>query len=299
MHINKTDMARLETKYRKALKNMMALPDCVTSPLVYLTIGVLPATAQRDLEILGLLGQLAMCDGANQNVRQIIAHNLVFFDDKCAGWSGLVRKTAHEYGLPDPLQYLENPWRPDRWRSHCRKVISDQWDKNLRAEAAPKPSCQFVDLESLSTSTPMRIWQQAGLSSAAATEATVVCWMYCGIYFTREFMHNMKKVKSPSCACDNRISENLPHFLLRCQLYDGIRQQYIPKYIEMNRNIIDLVDNEKLLMISILDPLSSKLPTDVISNWSSVNDVYDLSRKFCYRMHKKREKIYKELDKIT
>ena len=297
MHVNKTDMAKMEIKYRKVLKNMMALPECVASPLVYLSIGVLPATAQRDLEILGLLGQLAMCDDSNQYVRKIMAHNLAFFDDKFAGWSGLVRRTTQEYGLPDPLQYLDNPWRPDRWRSHCRQVISGKWDRTLREEAAPKISCQFVDLDSMTTSTPMRIWQQAGLNSAASTEATVVSWMYCGVYFTREFMFEMKKVKSPKCACDNETSENLSHFILHCQLYETIRNQYIPKYVEMNRNIMQLIDDEKMLLISIFDPLSTKLPNTITRNWSSVTGVYNLSRKFCYRMHKKREKVYEELDK--
>ena len=116
------------------------------------------------------------------------------------------KRTAQEYGLPDPLQYLEKPWRPDRWRSHCRQIISEKWDKTLREEAAPKTSCQFTDLDSMSTSTPMRIWQQAGLSSADSTEATVVCWMYCGVYFTKEFLFEMRKIKSPKCACDNETS---------------------------------------------------------------------------------------------
>ena len=69
MHLNTTDMNKLEMKYRHTLKHMLSLPDCVSSPLVYRTIGILPATAQRDLEILGLLGQLGMCDQGDQYVR--------------------------------------------------------------------------------------------------------------------------------------------------------------------------------------------------------------------------------------
>ena len=93
------------------------------SALVYLTMGVLPATAQRDVEILGLLGQLALCDEEEQNIRIIVQHNLAFFDDKFGGWSGRVRNTAAVYGLPDPLQYMSHPWRSDRWRSHSREVV--------------------------------------------------------------------------------------------------------------------------------------------------------------------------------
>ena len=88
MHLNATDLVALECKYRKVLKHMMSMPDCVSTPMVYLTIGILPATAQRDLEIMGLLGQLGLCDEENQNVRRSVVSNLAFFDDKFAGWSG-------------------------------------------------------------------------------------------------------------------------------------------------------------------------------------------------------------------
>ena len=142
----------------------------------------------------------------------------------------------------------------------------------------------------------MRIWQQAGLDSNSVREATPVSWMYCGVYFTREFMYKMKKVKSPACACGTGTTENLPHFLFHCVLYSSIREQYLPEYFTMNKNIVSICDDEHLLIISILDPLSSKLPEIVTTNWNSVREVYQLSRKFIYRMHLKREKIYKEMD---
>jgi hypothetical protein len=142
----------------------------------------------------------------------------------------------------------------------------------------------------------MRIWQQAGLNSNSVKEATPVSWMYCGTFFTRELLKKMKKVKSSACACDSEISENLPHFILHCNLYDSIRQQYIPQYVKLNTNVLSICDDQHLVLISILDPLSSKLPDHITKNWSSVSAVYELSRKFIYRMHLKREKIYKEIE---
>ena len=70
----------------------------------------------------------------------------------------------------------------------------------------------------------------------------------------------MKRIKTPRCACDPFVCETLPHFLLHCQLYDDIRHQYIPKYIELNKKIPEIFDSEDLLITSILDPLSCKLP---------------------------------------
>ena len=62
MGINEGDLEKIETKYRRVLECMLSLPDCTSSSAVYLSIWVLPTTAERDIEILGLLGQLALCD---------------------------------------------------------------------------------------------------------------------------------------------------------------------------------------------------------------------------------------------
>ena len=123
MPLNTVDLDRIEVKYRKVLKCMLSLPDCTSSVAVYLSIGVLPATAQRDIEILGLLGQLAMCDQETQQVRAVIEHTLTFYGADFPGWSGLVRRTCLKYGLPDPLPYLQHPWRADRWRAHCKRIV--------------------------------------------------------------------------------------------------------------------------------------------------------------------------------
>ena len=100
------------------------------------------------------------------------------------------------------------------------------------------------------------------------------------------------------CACNKEISENVSHFILHCTLYDNIRQQYLPKLLLNNTKISEIINDENLLIISILDPLSSKLPDELTANWSSVSAAYEVARKFCHRMHLKREKIYKELDNI-
>ena len=66
-------------------------------------MGVLPAVAERDIEILGLLGQLAQCPRDLQAVSDIIEDCLIKFDINFPGWSGLVRRTTVLYGLDDPM----------------------------------------------------------------------------------------------------------------------------------------------------------------------------------------------------
>ena len=297
MSINITDFERLETKYRKSLKCMMSLPDCTPSAAVYLCMGILPASAQRDVEILGLLGQLAMCDGEAQNIRDVMENTLTFYGINFSGWSGLARRTCLKYNLPDPLQYLQHPWRPDRWRAHCKQVVQTFWDRKLIGIVKDMPTLSYMDSDYVTTSVPMRLWQLAGLCSDSVRKATIVNWMVMGVYFTRELLFAMKKTMSSLClGCDENVNENLTHFLLYCSFYKDIRENFLPKFIEINLKISNIIEDERMIMLSILDPLHSELPVEISRNWQSSNKAYELSRSFCYNMHMKREKMYKEYD---
>ena len=182
----------------------------------------------------------------------------------------------------------------DRWRAHCKKVVEDYWDKEL-IQAAETTTLKYLDTDYASTRIPMRIWQMAGLCSDSVKQTTIVNWMLLGVYFTRELLHKMKKSKSAIClGCDDQNIENLNHLILHCSYYNDIREAYLPKFFSQNKNISKLLNNEDLIILSILDPLSSKLPESVVRNWLSPKQVYKFSRQFCYNLHRKREKLYSD-----
>ena len=113
----------------------------------------------------------------------------------------------------------------------------------------------------------MRIWQMAGLSSENVKQAAVVNWMILGVYFTQEFLHKMKKIKSPLClGCEGGEIENLNHIILHCGHYQTIREAYLPEHFAQNKCISEVLDVEENIILSILDPLSSKLPDTVVRN---------------------------------
>ena len=67
----------------------------------------------------------------------------------------------------------------------------------------------------------------------------------------------------------------------------------------MNPNILDVVENDKLKMIVILDPKSKLLPDLVAESWNqNISDVFKLTRRMLYNIHKRREKLYAVQDKI-
>jgi hypothetical protein len=52
-----------------------------------------------------------------------------------------------------------------------------------------------------------------------------------------------------------------------------------------------------MIMLTILDLVSSKLPEAVTKKWLSVKAVYCISREFCYNMHRKEKN--KDMEKVT
>ena len=68
LSLNKGDIDTMERNCRSILKKFMCMPENTPSAAVYLTIGVLPFEAQRVIEILGLLGQIAVCPSDQQSV---------------------------------------------------------------------------------------------------------------------------------------------------------------------------------------------------------------------------------------
>ena len=99
INLNKADIDNLERSYRKVIKHLLCLPDNTPSAAVYLTFGVLPFEAQRDLEVLGLLGQLSVCPEDLQNVKDGVPWPV---------------KSVRNMIYLTSLDIITNPWRPDR-----------------------------------------------------------------------------------------------------------------------------------------------------------------------------------------
>ena len=142
----------------------------------------------------------------------------------------------------------------------------------------------------------MLVWQMTGLCFDSVRQATVQHWMMVGVYFTRTFLLKMKKVKSALCFGCKLQNEDLSHLLLHCSYFTQIREKYLPQYILQNSRISEILNDEELIIQTILDPVSSNLPEIIRNNWVSVKTAYTLSRQFCYNLHQKREKLYSEIE---
>ena len=162
-------------------------------------MAVLPAAAERDIQILRLLGQLAICDRDQQAVSTSLENNLGEEDINFVGWSGLARRTTSLYGLLDPLELFQNPWASDRWSEFAKTAVIKYWMTLLQNSAASYTSLDMFDTSRLNLMSPHPIWTAAGSSPISVMKVTVVTWLLQNKYKTGGKLHKIRKTKSPEC----------------------------------------------------------------------------------------------------
>jgi hypothetical protein len=79
----------------------------------------------------------------------------------------------------------------------------------------------------------------------------------------------------------------------------GKHTYQVPQYLAQNKFISEILDIEDKILLSILDPLSSKLPDSVTKNWWSPHKVYKLFMQLCFDIHSKRKKVYDDAKKLS
>ena len=118
--------------------------------------------------------------------------------------------------------------------------------------------------------------------------------MQLGVFKTREKLFSMKLTKSDKClACSENQVETLFHLLIHCEFFRNIREEYLPRLAIVNSNLSSIITDEKKTLISIINPESSLLPSEARKH---SDEVFNISRSFCYDIYRKREKFYERIE---
>ena len=102
-------------------------------------------------------------------------------------------------------------------------------------------------------------------------------------------MNLSKRAECPGCP--EKRYETLEHIMFQCSYYQKIRETYLPEFLTMNCEVLNVLDSKTLKLLTILDPGSEKLPKDLRDSWSCLATAYKTSRNFCYDLHMKRKKL--------
>ena len=98
-------------------------------------------------------------------------------------------------------------------------------------------------------------------------------WFLLGVYHTNELLYKMGKFKISICSkC--QCGDSVTHIILHCQEFSQIRQTLVSGLSELNANIKKNLDNDKISIVTFLDPESPSLAREISEGWTDIPKVY-------------------------
>ena len=164
----------------RTLQKLMRLHDKTPRALVCFLAGSLPVTAilhQRQMSLFTMV-----CYMRNDPLFYHAQHTLIHSRVNKHSWFIHVRDICLRYGLPHPLNLLEDPPPKQKLKNMVKLKITEYWQKTLAQEVLSKPSlCHFSPhMHSLTRPHPM--WSAAGSSSFEINKCTILARLTSGRY---------------------------------------------------------------------------------------------------------------------
>ena len=268
--------------------------------------GSLPASALVHLKMLSLLGMIGRLGPSN--ILNRIGRHALLTAVNLHSWFIQVRRISAQYQLPDPLLVLQLPPTKAKWKSQCRSMVLDYWEKKYRGEALLLSSLVHFKPQFFSLSKTHNTFSTAG-SSYEVDRATVVARMLSGRYIT-DYRTRHWDSSNPTgsfrlCPHFNVGSTpaagDLAHQLLFCPGLAEARVRAVQLWtsqlsekLHLQPLIATIVSaHPDQILAFILDP--SSVPGVVhaaqVYGKGVYQDCHHLSRVWCYGNHKMRMKL--------
>ena len=231
------------------------------------------------------------------------AFTLSELSPSCKSWFFQVRDICMQYGLPPPLELLENPVPKEGFKNMVKLKVQDYWHSLLTSEIQTKPSLLYFRPSVCSLSRPHNLWTSSAGNPFECSKSTVLCRMMSGRYRTevlsRHWSENFEGFcRSPSC---HRVLGDLEHLLAECPALDHTRDRVFQMWLEKTSQCLPLnlfiqrllISPPNILVQFILEPRAFP---EVISLFQQFgqdleNLVAYLTRTFAFSIHREKSNV--------
>ena len=296
--LNKSEMSILHTNHKNVIQSLQKLhkktPECFSLFLG----GSLGATATTHLRQLALFGMICRLP---ENILNAIARDKLYSEpDSSSSWFVQIRHLCTQYSLPSPLFLLYNPPPKSSFKTLAKKRIVDYWQEHYRSEAHSLPSLKFFKPQFMSLLKPHPLWTTCKGNSYEVNKSVTVARLLSGRYRSdwhcRHWSQSNKEGYCLLCPSES-LPGNIEHLLVTCKALDHKRSllfNFWDKKCEDSPPLLTLLSDIRTSPVDkfiqfVLDP--SVVP-EVISgcqkNLYSLDDVFHLTRTYCYGLHRRR-----------
>ena len=296
--LRKSHLNSLTTFHRKALRTILSLNKCSNIPALHCLLGELPIEGQIHNDVLSLFYNVWA--NPETKVHHIVKQLLGTSAQNSRTWAVHLKFLCKFYGLEDPLKCLNSdPPKKSHFKEIVKTKITIHFEKLLREMAANNSHMIYLNVSLLSLRGKPHPALSNILTSHEVEKYRPHIKMLSGNYLTYE-VKSSQSGGSPHCRACSANSEDILHILTQCTAYKDIRNRIVNqmKSLLEEDNLLTsfakIFETENHLCQFILDPTSLNLPIRVSQSDPISEQLFKLSRDFCFAVHKSRWKILQE-----
>ena len=223
------EISAIHRHHRATLCRLQKLAPNTPDSVVYFLAGSLPGIALLHLKQLGLFGMLAR--QGRESILVSLGIQALQYKGKGSSrsWFSQLRSITQQYGLKDPLLYLQSPQTKLTWKNECKAKVISWWETKLRGEADLLTSLTYFHPSFMSLAKPHPVWTLAE-SPFEVKKAVTMANMLSGRYVT-DHRSRYWSASNPQGNCQLCLLENFPetpgtleHLLLSCPALADVRK---------------------------------------------------------------------------
>ena len=261
--------------------------------------GTLGETAFVHIRQLSLFGMITLLP--DNIIHKIANEKLASEPDNSTSWFTSIRKLCTKYNLPSPLSLMSHPPTKSVFKNMIKKKVLDFWQQEHREDAKSKPSLsKFFKPDYMSLTQPHPLWTTSHNNSFEINKSLVVSKLLSGRYRSDWLCRHWSK-SNPSGFCllcpGKMIPGTVEHMLVACEGLAHKREDitmYWKQQTEDNEHLQALTTTKLCSEVDeqvqfLLDP--SVVPSVIRGcqlQHFSLDDVFKLTRTFCYALHRRR-----------
>ena len=298
------ELYTLANHYKTTLQQLQRLHEKTPRGVVYLLAGCLPPEALLHMKQLSLFSMI--CRKPDDPLHRHGRFILTNCSQKSKSWFCQVKDILIQYGLNDPLHYLDCPPQKPVFKQQVKRVISNYWHAVLIEECKGLSSLKYFRPELYSLLKPHYMWTTTAGNPFETSKSTVTARMISGRFRSEMFCRHFKKDnKSGNCTAPGCFNQKgtLEHILVSCPHLEAIRELMFTMCLEKTVMFPSLHQLVREVMISseevkaqfFIEPLAFPLVRQecMVFGQQYIMTVSYITRTFVFNINREYQKRFK------
>jgi hypothetical protein len=299
--LTKAETKVLDTYYKRTVQSLQRLHRNTPRAVVFFLAGCLPGEAVLHIRQLGLFSMV--CHMPGNPLHSHARYILTSAPASAKSWFQKIRDLCLQYGLPNPLQLLDEPATKEAFKSEVKLKVVEYWQSLLRIEASPLGSLKYFKPELYSLTKTHYMWTAAASRPFECSKSTILCRMASGRYRTEVLSRHWSTNKAGHCRAPTcqQIPGTLEHLLVACHGLTDTRERMYQMWLEksvmfpvLHSTIREvLVSVEELKVQFIMEPLAfpQLLSAYKLHGQVFINQLSYLTRTYAFNIHREYQKL--------